>query len=114
MMVGPKKFVGKMKNSQIHQHTNKRVTHTDFDTFSLINRNTTNSQSTQANSHKNNLRSVNSGSSIYNRPNTQKKRRDQAATKEEVMLNSDMRQIDEQSCSNKGGTVAAVTATLSD
>lgn len=37
MMVGPKKFVGNKKNSQIHQHTNKKYTsHTEFDTYSLM------------------------------------------------------------------------------
>ena len=36
MMAGPKKFVGKVPNSQIHQHTNKKTIHTDFDTFSLM------------------------------------------------------------------------------
>ena len=36
MMVGPKKFIGKVPNPQIHQHTNKKQTYTDFDTFSLM------------------------------------------------------------------------------
>jgi len=37
MMVGPKKFVGKKKNSQIHQHTNRKYNgHTEFDTYSLM------------------------------------------------------------------------------
>jgi len=36
MMVGPKKFVGKVPNPQIHQHSNIKKAHTDFDTFSLI------------------------------------------------------------------------------
>ena len=37
MLVGPKKFVGKVPNSQVHQHTNKKLNYTDFDTLSMIN-----------------------------------------------------------------------------
>lgn len=36
MMVGPKKFVGKATNPQIHMHSNTKKTYTDFDTFSLM------------------------------------------------------------------------------
>mmetsp|Transcript_18455 Transcript_18455/g.23001 ORF Transcript_18455/g.23001 Transcript_18455/m.23001 type:complete len:91 (-) Transcript_18455:126-398(-) len=36
MMVGPKKFVGKTNNPQIHVHSNNKKTFTDFDTFSLM------------------------------------------------------------------------------
>lgn len=36
MNVGPKKFVGKTPNSQVHQHTNKKMNFTDFDTMSLV------------------------------------------------------------------------------
>ena len=36
MMVGPKKYMGKNANPQLHQHTNKKVCYADFDTFSMI------------------------------------------------------------------------------
>ena len=36
MNMGPKKFNGTVPNSQVHQHTNKKITYTDFDTFTRI------------------------------------------------------------------------------
>lgn len=36
MNMGPKRFNGTVANSQVHQHTNKKVTYTDFDTFTRI------------------------------------------------------------------------------
>ena len=36
MMVGPKKFIGKKPNPQIHVHTNNKKTYNDFDTLSLV------------------------------------------------------------------------------
>jgi len=48
MMVGPKKFVGKNSNSQVHQHTNKKTIITDFDTMSMLQ--STKTGTTQANS----------------------------------------------------------------
>ena len=36
MNVGPKKFVGKKPNPQIHQHSNKRTNFTEFDTLSMV------------------------------------------------------------------------------
>ena len=36
MNFGPKKFVGKVPNALIHQHSNKRVNCTNFDTFSMM------------------------------------------------------------------------------
>ena len=50
MILGPKKTVGKRPNPQIHVHTNKRVTYTDFDTFRYEKENSAKagSQTTQA------------------------------------------------------------------
>jgi len=36
MMIAPKKFVGKVPNSQVHHHSNAKKTYTDFDTFHLV------------------------------------------------------------------------------
>jgi hypothetical protein len=36
MNVGPKKFVGKVPNPHVHQHTNKKMMVTDFDTMSMV------------------------------------------------------------------------------
>lgn len=36
MNFGPKKFVGKVPNNQIHQYTGKKVSNIDFDTFSML------------------------------------------------------------------------------
>ena len=48
MTVGPKKFVGKVPNAQIHIHTNTKKTHNDFDTLSLVH--ASSQQTTQAHS----------------------------------------------------------------
>lgn len=63
MMVGPKKFVGKNSNSQVHQHTNKKTIITDFDTMSMLQ--STKTGTTQANSK---LRSRLSTSAIRRLP----------------------------------------------
>ena len=36
IMMGPKKFIGKKPNQQIHQHTSKRAKFTDFDTYNKV------------------------------------------------------------------------------
>ena len=36
MLVGPKKMIGNNPNPQLHQHSNKKVAYTDFDTFSML------------------------------------------------------------------------------
>lgn len=38
MNLGPKKFVGTIRNMQMHQHTNKKTTFNEFDTLSLVKR----------------------------------------------------------------------------
>lgn len=50
MNVGPKKFIGKIPNSQVHQHTNKKMHFTDFDTMSLVQSTKTAGATTAANS----------------------------------------------------------------
>ena len=63
MALGPKKTVGKRPNPQIHVHTNKRVTYTDFDTFRYEKENSVKagSQTTQAYSRMKTTKSHMSG-----------------------------------------------------
>jgi len=100
MNVGPKKFVGKKSNPQIHQHTNKKLQYTDFDTFSLIQR-SSKAQSMQTAAHSkatsgttsggvHGLKSYMSGSSV-----ARKQRRDNNNNNDDSETkNADIKPVD--------------------
>ena len=76
-MMGPKKFVGKKPNQQIHLHTSKKINYTDFDTFSRVmsSKNNVSSQLTASASQSKYMRSVKSNfvkRSEENSPETNK------------------------------------------
>lgn len=77
MNMGPKKFVGKVPNCLVHQHTSKKIVSSDFDTFSRVQMS---SQMTAAGSEK-----------AYVRQNTAKSK--SINRRSEMSPSTDLRQV---------------------